>query len=63
MPKQQQKTRRNTLPRKSSPKGVEARVERRAKTWPSKGVMKAGGGNTPIECHKPGSRNPRKVGR
>jgi hypothetical protein len=61
MPKQQ-KTRRNTLPRKSSPDGIQERFERREKTYPSKGVPK-GGTWLVTEAHKPGSRNPRKVGR
>lgn len=51
---------RNTKPRKSSPRGVEARVTARIKAF-SPEVKKGGSGST--KCHKPGSRNPRKVGR
>ena len=53
---------RNTLARKSSLKGAQERFDRRAKTWPEKGVSK-GGTALITQCHKPGSRNPRKVGR
>lgn len=56
------KTKRNTLARKSSVKGSNERFDRRAKTYPAKGVSK-GGTALVTECHKPGSRNPRKVGR
>jgi hypothetical protein len=52
------KGRRGTLPRASSPAGVKTRQARRAaaKPQPAKGVSK-----DPYK--KPGSRNPRKVGR
>lgn len=52
--------RRNTLPRASSPKGVEARQQKRIKAFVPD-VKKGGSGST--KCHKPGSRNPRKIGR
>lgn len=54
------KARKNTLPRKSSPKGTEARHEQRLKAFVPE-VHKGGSGST--SCRKPGSRNPRKVGR
>ena len=57
----QRKAKRNTLPRKSSPKGVEARQERRVATF--KPIVMKGGGSGGTKCHKPGSRNHRKVGR
>lgn len=63
MPGKQSNPKRNTLPRKSSPKGIEARFERREKHYASKGVMKGGANGMGTEAHKPGSRNPRKVGR
>lgn len=46
-------TGRNTLPRVSSPEGIEARVEQRLKAFKP----------TAKGHHKPGSRNPRKVDR
>lgn len=52
----------NMLARKSSPKGNQERFDRRAKSWPEKGMSK-GGTALVTKCHKPGSRNPRKVGR
>lgn len=52
---------RNTLPRKSSPKGVNARVERRIATYNPKIPKQSAAGS--FEGHKPGSQNPRKVGR
>lgn len=52
--------RKGTLPRLSSPKGVAARQERRIKGFTPE-IKKGGAGST--RAHKPGSRNPRKVGR
>jgi hypothetical protein len=55
------KTRRTPLPRKSSPDGVKARVERRVATFNPKIPKQSAAGY--FEGHKPGSRNPRKIGR
>jgi hypothetical protein len=52
--------RRSRFPRKSSPKGIDARLEAKAKAFVPE-VSKGGAGST--ECHMSGSRNPRKVGR
>jgi len=60
MTKTKEKRRRNTAPRKSSPAGIEARVQARIKGFVPE-VHKGGSGST--RCRKPGSRNPRKVGR
>jgi hypothetical protein len=54
------KQRRNTKPRVSSPKGIAARQEARLKAFVPK-VEKGGSGS--YRCCKPGSGNPRKVGR
>ena len=50
----------NTLPRKSSPKGVAARQAARIKAFVPE-IRKGGSGTT--RGHRPGSNNPRKVGR
>lgn len=49
------RTRRNPLPRASSPAGVEARQDRRVATVPKN--------DKKLHYIKPGSRNPRKVTR
>lgn len=54
-------SKRNDLPRKSSPDGVAKRQERREKAF--KPLAPKGGGNGGTKMHKPGSKNPRKVGR
>jgi hypothetical protein len=54
-------TRRNTLPRASSPAGVTARVNRRIATYSPKVPKQSASGH--FEGRKPGSRNPRKIGR
>lgn len=61
------KRRRNTskeypagLPRKSSPAGVKARQERRLASFTPE-ISKGGSGTN--RCRRPGSGNPRKVGR
>lgn len=53
-------SRKSTLPRVHSPAGVTARQERRVKGWIPE-IPKGSHGTT--RSHKPGSRNPRKVGR
>lgn len=52
------KPRRNRLPRISSPAGIQARHDQRVATMPRAPGTKYVGGFT-----KPGSMNPRKVGR
>jgi hypothetical protein len=48
------------LPRKSSPEGIKARQQRRLKAFVPE-IPKGGSGTN--RCRKPGSCNPRKVGR
>lgn len=55
------KTRRNQLPRKSSPDGVKARQEHRIATFKALIPKQSAVGS--FQGHRPGSRNPRKVGR
>ena len=50
--------RRSNFPRKSSPKGIDARLEAKAKEFVPE-IPKGGAGT--LRCHKPGSRNPRKI--
>ena len=52
--------RRSRFPRKSSPKGIEARLEAKAKAFVPE-IPKGGAGTQ--RHHLSGSRNPRKVGR
>lgn len=52
-----QRVKRNTLPRRSSPKGIAKRMEIRAKLW---AALPA---NLKEGYTAPGSTNPRKVGR
>lgn len=53
-------TGRNHRPRISSPEGIEARLAARLKAFVPE-ISKGGSGS--CRCRKPGSRNPRKVGR
>lgn len=53
-------SRKSTLPRVSSPKGVAARMERRIKGF-NPAIPKGAHGTT--KGHKPGSQNRRKIGR
>lgn len=53
-------SRKGTLPRASSPDGVLKRQERRIKSF-NPAIPKGSHGTT--KGHKPGSRNPRKIGR
>lgn len=56
----QRKPRRNKLPRRSSPAGIAARQELRIRRFTPE-IPKGGSGTN--RCRKPGSCNPRKVGR
>ena len=50
-----QRVKRNHLPRRSSPKGIKARMARRERGYQDN--------KSNSDFHKPGSMNPRKVGR
>lgn len=52
-----EKSRRNHYPRKHTPDGVNARYKQREDNWNNLGSVARQG------TRKPGSRNPRKVGR
>jgi len=52
---------RNHLPRKSSPEGIRVRAETRLAATPTRQPL--GANANQYTYHKPGSRNPRKVGR
>ncbi len=59
--RRQEATARNTLPRKSSPEGIDARLQQRIAARPK--LQPPGARPDQYTYHLPGSRNPRKAGR